>query len=336
MAKTVVVGGLGFLGTHLIEHLLSLGHEVIDFDVCSYASKWPGGRVPHLRHGHAEVSPGHLLHVKDMVDIQPADFKGADVVFSLASATMVDQSLVDARPFVRGNVGGFERVAAAAAAAEVPLILMSTDEVHGTVLEGSTKEEYPYNPSNLYAATKAAQELTCIAYGHQSGLRWRIARGVNLYGPGQNDEKFIPTVIRLIVEQKPVLLYGDGKHSRDWLFAKDACIALQAIWEGGLDKNIYNLAAGTHRENRAVVALLGRILHDLSVPNAQAYQDAVVSGNSHPWIKHIPDEKIRPGHDRRYCLDGQKIREALGWEPETPLEEGMKITAEWYLERLAG
>jgi dTDP-glucose 4,6-dehydratase len=188
-------------------------------------------------------------------------------------------------------------------------VQISTDEVYGSIPEGHSRERDPLNPSNPYSASKAAADLLARAYFTTHRLPVLVTRSSNNFGPYQYPEKVIPLFVTNALEDKPLPLYGDGKHVRDWLYVLDNCAAIDLVLRKGKEGEIYNIGGGAEVEN---VVLTHHILRILGKPES--------------LITSVAD---RPGHDRRYALDSSKVR-ALGWTPAYPFPQALEATVEWY------
>jgi len=306
----LVTGGLGFIGSEFIDFVLAETQDrVVNADIVSYASR--------LRNiGNDRYSFKRL----DIAYIEPGDLDGIDAIVNFAAETMVDQSIDNPQPFYRVNILGAENLMRLAVKKKIRMVQISTDEVYGTLPLGVfAKEDHPYNPSNPYAASKAGAEVLAKAYHNTYKLDILVTRSTNNYGPRQNREKFIPTIVTKILAGEPIPLYGDGKHRRDWLYVRDNVRAVYHVLRNGKAGEFYNIAGGNEMENKDVVEKVTSALNR-------------VSGKPHRYETiSIPDEVIRPGHDRRYGVDSKKLH-ALGWKPGMPLDEGLERTVRWYLE----
>jgi len=239
--------------------------------------------------------------------------RGFDAIINLAAETHVDRSIHDAAPFLRSNILGVHALLEGARRSRVPrFIQISTDEVYGSAPKDvSFTEDAPLAPRSPYSASKCAADHLVHAYANTYGLPAIILRCTNNYGPYQFPEKFIPLAIANALEDKPIPVYGDGKQERDWLFVEDYCTAIFKVLEHGEEDEIYNVASGTQRTN---LDTLRSILRQL--------------GKSESLIRFVQD---RPGHDRRYCIDNQKITKHVGWRPATEFEAGIRKTVDWYV-----
>ena len=226
----------------------------------------------------------------------------------------VDRSIQDATPFLQANVLGVHTLLRAALRrGGVRFVQVGTDEVYGTLgPSGRFTEESPLLPNNPYAATKAAADGLVRAFHRTHGLDAVITRCTNNYGPFQFPEKAIPLFIGNALEDRPIPVYGDGLHVRDWLYVEDHCRAIEAVWRGGRAGEVYNVGGGNELPN---VELARLILRELGKPES--------------LIQFVKD---RPGHDRRYALDSARLRAELGWTPAVTLREGIPMTVRWYRE----
>jgi len=318
--RYLVTGGAGFIGANLVRHLLESrpDAEVVCLDLLTYA-----GNVESL----AEVEREPRFHfiegdICDGATVRAA-LVGADVVLHLAAESHVDRSIVADAPFVRTNVVGTHTLLAAALEARTArFVHVSTDEVYGTlpwrdpaVADPSAPrftEDTPLDPRSPYAATKAAADHLALAYHTTHGLDVVVTRASNNYGPYQFPEKLIPLMITHALEDRPLPLYGDGLHVRDWLHVGDHCRGLLAAAARGRPGRVYNFGGAAERTNLEVVR---RILAAMDKHDAR--------------IEHVADRK---GHDRRYAMDFGRAEAELGWTPAHSFDAGIEETVRWYLE----
>lgn len=307
--KLLVTGGAGFIGSNLLRYLLREHDqiEVTNLDKLTYA-----GNLENL--ADVAASPRYRFVRGDIADanvvekVLSTDF---DAIIHLSAETHVDRSLEDAAPFLRTNVIGTHVLLEAARRRSVArFVHISTDEVYGSAPEGvSFGEEAPLRPSSPYAASKAAADLLVLSYVHTFRFPAIIVRCTNNYGPYQFPEKLIPLVIANALGDKPLPMYGDGLHARDWIYVEDHCRAIFLALLRGRTGEVYNIASGSPRINLEVVRALLQLL-----------------GKPESLITFMED---RPGHDRRYALDSTKSRAELGWSPLYPFEEGLALTVQW-------
>ena len=303
----LVTGGAGFIGSHFIRHLLSAypDSRVTNLDKLTYAGN-PENLADVASDSRYRFIKGDIA---DPVRVREA-MEGADCVVNFAAETHVDRSIMSAVDFVRTDVIGVYVLLEAAREAGVErFIQISTDEVYGSIQDGSASEETPLNPSNPYSASKAGGDLLALSYFTTHGFPVMVSRSSNNYGPNQYPEKIIPLFITNLMEGGKVPLYGDGLNVRDWLHVTDNCRAIDVIVRRGRPGEVYNVAGERELTNRELT---------LKVLTAM--------GLGEDRIEMVTD---RPGHDRRYSLDASKLR-SLGWSPETPFEEGLRSTIEWY------
>lgn len=311
MKRLLVTGGAGFIGSHFVRTLLSAGYPGLDdtavtvLDALTYA-----GNLANLEPVRAEP---RLTFVRgDIADpeVVAGVVAGHDAVINFAAESHVDRSIAGAAPFVRTNVTGTQVLLDACLAADVPRFLqVSTDEVYGTIEEGSWREDHLLEPNSPYAASKAAADLLVRAYGRTHGLAVGITRCSNNYGPYQYPEKVIPLFVTNLLDGRRVPLYGDGLHVRDWLHVDDHCRALALVLVQGVPGEIYNIGGGVELTNRQ---LTERLLS--------------ACGAGWDQVDHVSDRKA---HDRRYSVDITKIA-GLGYAPLVDFEAGLASTLAWY------
>lgn len=308
--RLLVTGGAGFIGSHYVRTVLDNGYPdfrdvpVTVLDTLSYA-----GNIANLPIGHPRLDfvHGDVCDLPLLLDLLP----GHDAVVHFAAETHVDRSLKHAAEFARVNVGGTQALLEACLAAGVERVVhVSTDEVYGSIEEGSWHEEYPLLPNSPYAASKAGAELFARSYWRTYGLDVSITRCSNNYGPYQHPEKMIPLFVTNLIEGEPLPLYGDGLNVRDWLHVDDHCRGVHLVLTKGDAGEVYNIGGGSEQTNLAVTERLIELL-----------------GADRSAVRQVADRK---GHDRRYSLDDTKIRERLGYRPAVPFERGLAETVAWY------
>jgi dTDP-glucose 4,6-dehydratase len=314
--RILVTGGAGFIGSHYVRTLLTDGYagttygdaEVVVLDKLTYA-----GNLANLE---PVASSSRLRFVEgDILDVGLVDdlVSGSDAVVHFAAESHVDRSILGAADFVMTNVVGTQTLLEAARRHEVAkFVHVSTDEVYGSIDEGSWTEEQPLEPNSPYSASKAGSDLVARAYARTHGLPVCVTRCSNNYGPYQFPEKVIPLFVTNLMDGRPVPLYGDGLNVRDWLHVDDHCRALHLVLEGGRPGEVYNIGGGTELTNTELTERL------LAASNAG--WDAV---------ERVEDRK---GHDRRYSVDISKISRELGYAPQVPFDEGLAGTVAWYHE----
>lgn len=308
--RVLVTGGCGFIGSHLCRMLLSGGEfEVVNLDALTYSAD------PDAP-SEFEGNPRYRFVRGDICDPEAVEeaMTGSEVVFHLAAESFVDRSLHRAADFVRTNVEGTEVLLDAARRAGVRrFVHVGTDEVYGSLDTPGDKatEEYPLRPSSPYSASKAAADLLVLASYRSYGQDVVVTRCSNNYGPGQFPEKLIPLFVTNLIDGVEVPVYGDGMQIRDWLYVEDHCRALLTVLESGRSGEVYNVAAEQDPE-WTNLDLAGALVE--------------MTGRSRDLISFVED---RPGHDRRYAMSAAKLR-ALGWQPKVSLEEGLRLTVDWY------
>jgi dTDP-glucose 4,6-dehydratase len=305
--KILVTGGAGFIGSNFVRHLLSTHPEdsIVNLDKLTYAGNLASlSDVEHDR--RYRFVKGDICDAGLVGEL----IAGVDAVVHMAAETHVDKSNLGADEFLRTNVTGTHTLLEAARRVSLSrFVLVSTDEVYGSIAEGAADETDPLNPSNPYSASKAAADLLARAYWLTHRLPVVVTRSSNNFGPYQYPEKVIPLFVTNALEGRPVPLYGDGRNVRDWLYVLDNCAAIDVVLRKGQDGEIYNIGGGNEVEN---VTLTRSILSLLGKPES--------------FITPVPD---RPGHDRRYALDSRKVHR-LGWKPAHTFEAALEATVEWY------
>ena len=310
MRNVVVTGGAGFIGSNFVRYALQAHSDwrVVTLDKLTYA-----GRLENLK--DVADNPRHTFVQGDVADPAVAGplVRAADIVVHFAAETHVDRSLMSAGEFITTDVyGTFVLLEAARQAPGLRrFIQISTDEVYGSVPEGSSRETDELRPRNPYSASKAGADRLAYSYWATYGVPVVITRASNNYGPFQFPEKVIPLFMTNAIDDIPLPLYGDGLNERDWLHVLDHCRAVDLLIEAGTPGEVYNVGGGNHVRN---IDLTRQILTVLGKPES--------------LIRPVAD---RPGHDRRYSLDTSKLR-ALGWSPQAVFEQGLRETADWYRE----
>jgi dTDP-glucose 4,6-dehydratase len=303
--KLLVCGGAGFIGSHFARlRLREHGDEVVVLDKLTYA-----GREDNLRDltDHDGFTFVHGA-IEDPMAVAGA-IAGCDAIVNFAAETHVDRSISGPEVFLTTQMNGTWTLLEAAREHELRYVQVSTDEVYGSIDEGSFTEASPLDPSSPYSATKAGADLLVASYGHTYALPAAICRGSNNYGPFQYPEKLIPLMVLNALHGDPLPVYGDGKNVRNWLYVEDFGRAIGTVLERGATGEAYNVGGPDECPNLDVVR---RIL---------AHTDRDES-----LIEFVTD---RPGHDRRYSLSSDKVR-ALGWEPQMRFDEGLERTVAWY------
>jgi dTDP-glucose 4,6-dehydratase len=305
--KVLVTGGAGFIGSQYVRTLLtSEGASVTVLDKLTYSGN---------RENLAPVAghPGFTFVEGDIVDRDTVAevMKGHDAVVHFAAESHVDRSIDGAEPFVVTNVLGTQRLLDEALRAGVGRFLhVSTDEVYGSIAEGSWTEDWPLAPNSPYSASKAGSDLLALAYHRTHKLDVVVTRCSNNYGPYQFPEKVIPLFVTNLLDGKKVPLYGDGGNIRDWLHVADHCAGIQLALDKGRSGEVYHIGGGLELTNKE---LTERLLE--------------ACGRDWSFVTPVEDRK---GHDRRYSLSIEKIRNELGYTPAVPFERGIAETVAWY------
>lgn len=309
--KILVTGGAGFIGSNFIRHIFSeyVHYHIVNLDKLTYA-----GNLDNLsdveNHPNYQFVKGDICDT-DLVNRIVGD--GIQAMVHFAAESHVDRSLYDPQIFVKTNVLGTQILLESALKFKIDrFIQVSTDEVYGSLgKEGSSTESSPLLPNSPYSASKASADLLVRSYFKTFRLPAIITRCTNNYGPYQFPEKLIPLFITNALQDLSLPIYGDGLYVRDWIYVEDHCKALDTILHKGKVGEIYNIGGGNEKNNLEITDL---ILKKLNKPKS--------------LIKYVKD---RPAHDRRYSLDCSKIGAELDWKPETPFEEGISKTADWYV-----
>tara|TARA_B110000483_G_scaffold43190_1_gene53880 strand:- start:766 stop:1785 length:1020 start_codon:yes stop_codon:yes gene_type:complete len=317
MNKNIIVtGGLGFIGSNLIDLLISKKYSVINLDKVSYSSNFYNLKEyeNHAKYKFIKCDLNNKKIINILLKYKPI------CIFNLAAETHVDRSIDGPKNFINSNVLGtfnlLEAFRIFSSKHNSKLIHISTDEVYGDVLKGRSDENFSYKPSSPYAASKAASDHLVYSYIRTFKIPAVITNCSNNYGPKQHPEKLIPRLIYNIINNKELPIYGTGKNSREWLHVKDHCIALFKVFEKGQIGEFYNIGSNKNLNNIKVTKELLKIAKNF-----------IFIGNN-VKIKYIAD---RPGHDQRYALNSNKIKKELNWKPQIKFDNGLKETFLWYL-----
>ncbi|MCM8810016.1 MAG: dTDP-glucose 4,6-dehydratase [Candidatus Omnitrophica bacterium] len=313
--KILVTGGAGFIGSNFIIYWLKKHPQdkIINLDKLTYA-----GNLENLK--SVEKNPNYQFVKGDICDQKLVNSlindEKIDTIVHFAAETHVDRSITDPAPFIKTNIEGTYTLLEAALKNKIKRFHhISTDEVFGALpLETNEKfnEKTPYNPRSPYSASKAASDHLVRAYYYTYNLPITISNCSNNYGPFQFPEKLIPLAITNIIEGKKIPVYGDGRHSRDWLYVEDHCRAIDLIIQKGKIGETYLIGGLT--ENVSNLSIIKRILK--------------IMEKNENYIEFVKD---RPGHDRKYAINWSKINQELGWKPTVDLNTGLKLTIDWYL-----
>jgi dTDP-glucose 4,6-dehydratase len=303
--KVLVTGGAGFIGSHYVRSLApadGIGITVLDkLTEVGNLANLAGVESCRFEFVHGDICDARLL-----AEVVP----GHDLVVNFAAESHVDRSIAGSAEFVRTNVLGTEQLMAACLDAGVgKVVQVSTDEVYGSIDEGSWTESSPVSPNSPYAASKAGGDHIALAYHRTHGLRVCVTRCSNNYGPYQYPEKVIPLFVTNLLEGLQVPLYGDGGNIRDWVHVADHCQGIHVVAERGVPGEVYNIAGNAELTN---LELTERLLAELDLG----------------WdrVRAVPDRK---GHDRRYSLSDVKLR-AIGYAPRMDFATGLADTVSWY------
>ena len=307
--KILVTGGAGFIGSNYVNDLImreSEWSEIVVLDALTYA-----GNIANLKSAFTDRRVKFIHGDIRNLDLVNEIMKKTNVVVHFAAESHVDRSIKDPNNFVSTNVLGTSVLLKSALENQVSKFLhVSTDEVYGSINQGSWTESSLVAPNSPYSASKAGSDLLALSYWKTFGLPVFISRCSNNFGPYQFPEKFIPLAITNLIDGLPITVYGDGLNSRDWLHVSDHCLALNCILDKGIPGEIYNIGGGTEMRNIDVAKLLLKMLN--------------IDKN---LIKFVQDRK---GHDFRYSVDYKKISSNCGYKPVKKFESSLEETISWY------
>ena len=321
MKKVIVTGGLGFIGSNLIELLLKKNFKVLNIDKNTYSSNFYNVR-DFKRNRNYSFIKCDIANKKISKIISKFKPNG---IFNLAAETHVDRSIDNPENFIKSNIFGVYNILESfkdysKKNKKAKLIHISTDEVYGDILFGRTKENHPYNPSSPYAASKASSDHLVSSYVRTYKIPAIITNCSNNYGPKQHPEKLIPKLIYNILMNKSLPIYGKGRNSREWIYVEDHCEALIKIFKNGRIGSFYNIGSNKNLVNLDISKKLIKIAK------------AKIKIGKNVKIKFVKD---RPGHDIRYALNSNKLIKELKWKPKTSLETGLIKTFDWYLNNVS-
>ena len=306
--RLLVTGGYGFIGSNFILKLLK---EHNNFQIINIDAELIGSNPKNLaeiqNHKNYEFVKGNITNKKFMEE----QIANCDAVINFAAETFVDRSINDANPFLVSNIRGAYTILDIVTKQKKRMIQISTDEVFGSLENGTADEQSKLNPSSPYAATKAAAELLSNSYSATYGSEVIITRCTNNYGPRQFAEILIPKTILLAKKDMKIPIYGSGTNIRDWIYVDDHCDAVLLTLLNGKPGKSYNISANNEIDNLTVVR---KILEIMNKPE--------------DLIDFVED---RPGHDFRYSMSSNKIKNELGWKVSTTFDKGLEKTIEWYL-----
>jgi dTDP-glucose 4,6-dehydratase len=303
----LVCGGAGFIGSAFIRHLQNHDSKITNLDLLKI-----GSNLENLKN----LENKNYQFIKD--DIRNEDkinrlVKEADVVVNFAAESHVDRSIANPKPFIETNVLGTYSILEAIRKHDKIFIHVSTDEIYGDAEDQSSfNEDSQINPSNPYAATKAAADHLVASYYRTYGIKCITTRCTNNFGPYQFPEKLIPKTIIRSIKNLKVPLYGNGQQIRSWIHVYDHVQAIESLVSKGKSGQVYNITAYNEINNKTIVEKILDIL-----------------GKSHDMIEYVKD---RPGHDKRYSIDSSKIQKEIGWKPKYQFDDALKETVNWYLE----
>jgi dTDP-glucose 4,6-dehydratase len=310
LRNIMVTGGAGFIGSNFARMMLEKypDYHILVYDKMTYA-----GNPDNL--ADLQNSPRFFFVKGDIADQEKVDDTvrqyNIDTIVNFAAESHVDRSIEEPGSFLQTNVHGvYVLLEATRKFGLERLLQVSTDEVYGAVLEGSSVEDDKFEPRSPYSAAKASGELLVQSYFVTYNAPVVITRGSNTYGPYQYPEKMLPLFITNAIEEKPIPIYGDGQYTRDWMYVLDHCEGIDYVLHNGQPGEAYNVGGGNDIYNIDVTYM---VLDLLNKPRS--------------LIHFVQD---RPGHDRRYSLDIGKIKN-LGWTPKYDLPSGLQLTVEWYL-----
>tara|TARA_B100000575_G_C23063694_1_gene612405 strand:- start:309 stop:1322 length:1014 start_codon:yes stop_codon:yes gene_type:complete len=314
MTKLIVTGGLGFIGSNLIEYLLKKGHQVVNIDKVSYSSNFYNTETfkNHKNYRFIKTDISNKKNIQSIIKKTKPK-----CIFNLAAETHVDRSIDKSENFLRSNIQGVHSLLEALITNRaIKLIHVSTDEVYGSIAGNvRANENQSYNPQNPYAATKASSDHLVRSYVNTYNLNAIITNCSNNYGPRQNPEKLIPKIIYNILKKRNLPVYGKGKNSREWIYVLDHCEALYKIYQKGKIGQTYNIGSNKNLTNKELVKKIIAICKRKKIFNKKS---------------KILFVKDRPGHDLRYALNSKKIKDKLKWSSKISINEGLLKTIDWY------
>ncbi|MEW6698640.1 MAG: dTDP-glucose 4,6-dehydratase [Bacillota bacterium] len=333
MRSWLVTGGAGFIGSNFVRHILGYGGiQVINLDKLTYAGNLASleGVMESPNHTFIKGDIGDRKKVEALIEAyQP------DAIVNLAAESHVDRSIDGPANFIDTNImGTFQLLEAvrgywyrlaSSKQGKFRFLHVSTDEVYGSLgTEGFFTEESPYAPNSPYSASKASSDHLVRSYCHTYGLPVIITNCSNNYGPFQFPEKLIPIMILHALQGKPLPVYGNGQNVRDWLYVEDHCRALRIAVEKGRPGETYLIGGNCEKTNLEVVIAICSLLDGIAPRQSQT-----------SYAELVTFVKDRPGHDRRYAVNAQKIKHELGWEPRESFASGLQKTVRWYLDNQA-
>ena len=319
MKRIIVTGGLGFIGSNLIELLLKKNYKVLNIDKVTYSSNFYNTQTFYKNFNYdfikCDLNNKHKLN-KIIFKYKPI------CIFNLAAETHVDRSIDGPESFIQSNILGvfnlleiFRKYSKSNKGTR--LIHISTDEVYGDILNGRSHEGFPYKPSSPYAASKASSDHLVSSYVRTYKIPAIVTNCSNNYGPKQHPEKLIPKLIYNILNNKSLPIYGNGKNSREWIYVEDHCEALLKVFQKGKIGEFYNIGSNKNLNNLEICKSLIKVAK------------GKINIGKNVKIKFVKD---RPGHDVRYALDSKKIIKNLKWKTKVNFKKGLEKTFLWYLQ----
>jgi len=316
MKKIIVTGGLGFIGSNLIELLLKKNYYVINIDKVTYSSNFYNTR-------EFQNNKKYKFIKCDIIDKRIEKIFNTHKpvgIFNLAAETHVDRSIDSPKSFIDSNILGVFNILEifkkfSKKNSKSRLVHISTDEVFGDILVGRSDENYPYKPSSPYAASKASSDHLVSSYVRTYNIPAIVTNCSNNYGPKQHPEKLIPKLIYNILTNKSLPIYGKGTNSREWIYVQDHCEALIKIFEKGKVGSFYNIGSNKNQTNLEICSKLIKVAGKNNILNKNVK------------IQFVKD---RPGHDIRYALNSSKLKKELKWMPKIKLSDGINKTFQWY------
>jgi dTDP-glucose 4,6-dehydratase len=311
--RVVITGAAGFIGSRFVEILLADAQRLDYDDIVLLDSLTYSGRLVNLSTAMADSRVTFVEASINDAAVTDDLLEGAHAVVHFAAESHVDNSIDSARVFFETNVFGTQQLLESARGGGVQrFVHVSTDEVYGSIPEGSWREDHVLEPNSPYSSSKAGSDLVAIAYHRTFGLPVMVTRCSNNYGPRQFPEKLLPLFVTNLIDAKMVPLYGDGLNVREWLHVDDHCRALMLVLEHGRPGEIYNIGGETELTNKELTHRLLKLC-----------------GRDESMIAPVPD---RLGHDRRYSVDWSKIKNELGYAPRVDFDGGLEATVAWYHE----
>jgi dTDP-glucose 4,6-dehydratase len=309
--RLLVTGGAGFIGSNFV-HLAASGKFPLISSITVIDNLTYAGNLKNLENlplSDFEFIRGDICNP----ELTSKLTSRSDAIINFAAESHVDRSISESKKFVETNVLGVQTLLEVARLNSIQTFLqVSTDEVYGSIDQGSWSESHPLLPNSPYAATKASADLLARSYFRTYGLDVRVTRSSNNYGPRQFPEKFIPLLVTRLIKNLKVPIYGNGLNTRDWIHVEDHCRALYLVLTSGQAGEIYNIGGGKELKNLDLAKML-----------------IVLTGKDDSSIEYVPD---RLGHDLRYSVDSEKISRELGFEPSIEFNSGLESTLRWYME----